>query len=107
MVSKILEFGLLLNDDFALVVAHEQLKMKPKSKPAIFSLETYDDSRCKQDFRFFKTDIYRLKTAMGIPNRMETSNGKKFAGSEGSTGASEKLIKLRFTTEKLDAIKLE
>ncbi|XP_071851129.1 uncharacterized protein [Apostichopus japonicus] len=47
-----------------------------------FDLEDYNDDECNAYFRFKKDDLYRLKDALQIPERIKCTNGYRVQGLE-------------------------
>ena len=47
-----------------------------------FELDNLSDAECKAEFRFLRSDVYRLAEVLGIPDEITTYNRSKFNGLE-------------------------
>lgn len=83
MASKFLKISIIDGDDFGLLLAAEEIRRNKFRARFQFSLNTFESTRCRAEFRFEKEDIIRLCQALEIPEEMTTSSGLKFTGIEG------------------------
>ena len=69
-MNKILKTASVLAEDDELLflsIAHDSKNHCIKEKK--FDLEEFSPEECKQKFRFQKEDIYRLETALSVPQK--------------------------------------
>lgn len=91
-MAHFLQLALLADDDFGLLLAAEHRKLKSTTVASKFDLKSYDESRCKYDFRFEKQDIFRLFRALHLPMWIKTKTGLLFKGLEGTSALNFALI---------------
>ena len=85
MASKTLEyFGMLADDDELILVSAFQSSVPPPIflRNERLQLDRYSDQQCKRLFRFEKNDIFRLRRALRIEDRVRCSNGTALHGVE-------------------------